>query len=1224
MVLLYTINVRFMDKELIQLNNRSDKVMGRSPTSMDRGKVKRGKRWGNRVGSVFLTTLMVFPLLFPTSNEVEASGTDISFSVGESTSSYRTTNVTVPDKAVVTGLTSNTGSVSYTRTSPTNVQVTMSGGSYIRSEYDPYMYSKSISKTDYSSSDSFPSSQSYSDGSGYYGTYYKSGSSWLYSGEIVYTSSFTATDSRTTSAGGSPGSLPSSLTYSSGGYYGTLSGGSAYVVSGLPYGTWPVTRTVTKSHSSTLSFDSSIYTTSGTYSGYIPKVGSPSVTGYSGGATAGSTVSNTYDSPADINSTHPFGTRTDYTPEFGGGTLHGTWTGGNFTKSGNWWPVGTRVRQAYTGTATRVETRQYTQTYSGDLTRADTQVWRKDYSGTVTRPGYDNRVYAQSYSGTAYASGTRYYYAYNGTLTYVLDNSLPTIGSVTLTPSGWTNGNVTITLSGITDVGAAGYKRTKLPNGTYSSSTSVSYVVSNNGTYRFEVEDDVGNVLVRDVVVDNIERIAPTASISHSPTNWVNDKVTLKVDAIADTGGSGYHRTLLPSGSYVSDAEVLHDVTSNGTYHFDVFDLAGNSVRKSITVTNIDKGLPNGVVTQSPTVFTKDPVTLTIGSLTDVGGSGVRDVKLPDGSIVTGTSASYVVSENGTYNFEVRDVAGNVRVVSYTVTNIDKSLPDGDLVLSTNLWTNGNVVITARNMIDVGTSGFRRVKLPSGSYSSTDPSNYTATTNGTYVFSIEDNAGNIRDKSIEVTNIDKEQPFFLVASTNTDWTNEDVTIRAFDFSDNASGLGELELPTGVRRAVSGSEELHEVSANGTYFFRLSDVAGNIATRPIVVMNIDKLAPNAGTLALSSYVWSATGVEMIATPGSDNGLSGVSHLEYRIDGDAWKRMSSNRMAIPVGYAGELLVEVRTVDRAGNASVPVSRIAKIDGTPPEINDIEVNVGERDVELIVDATDALSAIGGYRFLMKEIGTDADFRVMQDWSVNPVFRRAGLVPNRLYEFRVQVRDLNLNTVTRDAVYMVTSPDVVNVETRENDYGNTVYGTWFTGLREADGVVMEVSRSGNVIQRVNNGLQFVDRNLDYEHEYQYSMKNVASIGGQVVESVPVARSVTTGFPMMEMYLDRDTYYKTVFSDQVKVTGSLAYRQGGKTTIEVGGVSQTFDMDPLVRNKFSVLLMETRNSRVTLPMKAFLLGKEGLFDIERSIDVELKNVEIEGPGTDLMDTLYKR
>lgn len=1222
-----------MDKELVQLNNRSSKVTGRSPTSVDRGKFNRGKRWGNRVGSVFLTTLMVFPLLFPTSNEVEASGTDIPFSVGESTSSYRTTNVTVPDKAVVTGLTTNTGSVSYTRTSPTNVQVTMSGGSYIRSEYDPYMYSKSISKTDYSSVDSFPSSQSYSDGSGYSGTYYASGPSWLYSGELVYTSSFTATDSRTTSAGGSSSSLPSSLTYNSGGYYGTLYGGSAYVVSGSPYSTWPVTRTVTQDHPDSW-FSSQLYVESGTYSGNIPKSGSYSTTGHAGGATANTYLSNTYSSVSSINSSHPFLERTNYTPDGGdyvhngttyrGSTLSGTWVAGYFSKCGTHWPVPQGYRQRYCGTATKKETRKYTQTYSGDLVKPDTQVWRKDYSGTVTRPGYDNRVYAQSYSGTAYASGTRYYYAYEGTLTYVLDNSLPTIGSVTLTPSGWTNGNVTITLSGISDVGAAGYKRTKLPNGTYSSGTNVSYVATNNGTYRFEVEDDVGNVLVQDVVVDKIERIAPTASISHSPTNWVNDKVTLKVDAIEDTGGSGYHRTLLPSGSYVSDTEVLYDVTSNGTYHFDVFDVAGNSVRKSITVTNIDKGLPNGVVTQSPTVFTKGPVTLTIGSLTDVGGSGVRDVKLPDGSIVTGTSASYVVSENGTYNFEVRDVAGNVRVVSYTVSNIDQSLPDGDLVLSTNLWTNGNVVITARNMIDVGTSGFRRVKLPSGSYSSTDPSNYTATTNGTYVFSIEDNAGNIRDKSIEVTNIDKVLPTFEVVSDNTDWTNEDINIRARNFADNASGVNEIEMPNGVRRVVSGSDELYGVSANGTYTFRLSDVAGNVFSRSIVVSNIDKLVPNAGTLALSSYAWSATGVEMIATPGSDNGPSGVSHLEYRIDGDAWKRMSSNRMVIPVGYAGELLVEVRTVDRAGNASVPVSRIAKIDGTPPEIHDIEVNVGERDVELIVDATDALSAIGGYRFLMKEIGTDADFRVMQDWSANPVFRRAGLVPNRLYEFRVQVRDLNLNTVTRDAVYMVTSPDVVSVETRENDYGNTVYGTWFTGLRAADGVVMEVSRSGNMVQRVNNGLQFVDRNLDYEREYQYSMKNVASVGGQVVESVPVVRSVTTGFPMLEMYLDRDTYHKTVFSDQVKVTGSLAYRQGGKTTVEVGGVSQTFDLDPLVRNKFSVLLMETRNSRVTLPMKAFLLGKEGLFDIERSIDVELKNVEIEGPGNDLLDTLYKR
>ena len=1201
---------------MVKLSTRSSKAIGRSPTDVDR---VRKRRYGRRFGSICLTALVVFPLVFPFSNEVEAAGTDISFSVGESTSSYRTTNVTVPDKAVVTGLTSNTGSVSYRRTSPTNVEVTMSGGSYIRSEYDPYMYSKSISKTDLSSVDSFPYDQPYSDGSGYSGTYVKSGSSWRYSGEQVFTQKFIATDSRSTSPGGSSSSLPSSLTYNSGGYYGTLSGGTAYVDEGDPAGTFSVSRTYWQNYPNT-TFASQKFETSGSYSGWISKSGSTTMFSGNSGSTH---VSNTFDRVSDISSTHLFGTRTNYTPD-GGSTLYGTWTGGNFPKCGSHWPIDGRYRQRYCGSVENLDTRTYRQLYSGDLTRPDTQVWRRDYSGEVVKPGYDNRVYAQSYSGTAYASGTRYYYAYNGSLTYVLDNELPTIGSVTLSPSNWTNGNVTITLSGLSDVGAAGYKRTKLPNGTYSSSTSVSYIATTNGTYRFEVEDDVGNVLVRDVVVDKIERIAPTASISQSPTNWVNDKVTLRVDEIADTGGSGYRRTLLPSGSYVSDVVVLHDVTVNGTYHFDVFDLAGNSVRKTMTVTNIDKGLPNGVVTQSPTVFTKDPVTLTIGSLTDVGGSGVRDVKLPDGTIVTGTSASYVVSENGTYNFEVRDVAGNVRVVSHVVSNIDKELPDGDLVLSTDLWTNGNVVITARNMVDVGTSGFRRVRLPSGSYSSTNPSNYTATLNGTYVFSIEDNAGNIRDKSIDVTNIDKVLPTFEVVSDNTDWTNEDINIRARNFADNASGVNEVEMPNGVRRVVSGTDELYGVSANGTYTFRLSDVAGNVFSRSIVVSNIDKLAPNAGTLALSSYVWSATGVEMIATPGVDVGPSGVSHLEYRIDGDAWKRMSANRMAIPVGYGGELLVEVRTVDRAGNASVPVSRIAKIDGTPPEINDIDVNIGERDVELVVDATDALSAIGGYRFLMKEIGTDVDFRVMQDWSVNPVFRRAALVPNRLYEFRVQVRDLNLNTVTRDAVYMVTSPDVVSVETRENDYGNTVYGTWFTGLREADGISLEVSRSGKVAQRVTSGLQFVDRNLNYEQEYEYSLRNVVNIGGQVIESVPVDYSVITGFPMLEMYLDRDTYYKTVFSDQVKVTGSLAYRQGGKTVIDVGGVSQTFDLDPLIRNKFSVLMMEPRNGRVTLPIKAYLLGREGLFDIDRSIDVELKDVSIDGPRVDLMDTLYKR
>ena len=40
--------------------------------------------------------------------------------------------------------------------------------------------------------------------------------------------------------------------------------------------------------------------------------------------------------------------------------------------------------------------------------------------------------------------------------------------------------------------------------------------------------------------------------------------------------------------------------------------------------------------------------------------SGVRDITLPDGSVVDADTAKYTVDKNGVYNFSVRDYCGNI------------------------------------------------------------------------------------------------------------------------------------------------------------------------------------------------------------------------------------------------------------------------------------------------------------------------------------------------------------------------------------------------------------------------------------------------------------------------------------------------------------------------------------------------------------------------------------
>lgn len=82
----------------------------------------------------------------------------------------------------------------------------------------------------------------------------------------------------------------------------------------------------------------------------------------------------------------------------------------------------------------------------------------------------------------------------------------------------------------------------------------------------------------------------------------------------------------------------------------------------------IDKVAPTLNLSQNPTIWTNDDVVITATASDSA--SGVKNIKLPNGTFVTGSSATYTVSTNGTYTFIAYDNAGNSTTTSITVTNI--------------------------------------------------------------------------------------------------------------------------------------------------------------------------------------------------------------------------------------------------------------------------------------------------------------------------------------------------------------------------------------------------------------------------------------------------------------------------------------------------------------------------------------------------------------------------
>ena len=336
--------------------------------------------------------------------------------------------------------------------------------------------------------------------------------------------------------------------------------------------------------------------------------------------------------------------------------------------------------------------------------------------------------------------------------TYLIDKTAPS-GTISGNPTAWTNKNVTLTFNG-TDSGGSGVKRVRQAGGTWVNGATTTMTVTSNGTYSFEVEDNAGNTKTVSVVVNRIDKTVPGGTISGNPTAWTNKDVTLTFNA-TDSGGAGVKRVKTPAGTWVNGAQATYTVSTNGTYSFVAEDNAGNQKTVSVVVNRIDKSLPTLEITGNPANWVGTDVTLTIKA-SDTGGSGVKHIVLPNGSIITGSQTTYTIPSNGKFTFKVVDVAGNEQSYTIDVTKIDKTDPTGNVSPSTTNWTNQNVTLTVTT--SDSQSGIKEIVKPDGTKATTATTTFIVERNGTYTFTIYDRVNNKMTKTIKVSNIDKEAP----------------------------------------------------------------------------------------------------------------------------------------------------------------------------------------------------------------------------------------------------------------------------------------------------------------------------------------------------------------------------------------------------------------------------------------------------------------------------------
>ena len=317
--------------------------------------------------------------------------------------------------------------------------------------------------------------------------------------------------------------------------------------------------------------------------------------------------------------------------------------------------------------------------------------------------------------------------------------------------------------------------------------------------------------------------------------------------------------------------------------------------------------------------------------------SGVRDITLPDGSVVDATQAKYTVDKNGVYNFSVRDYCGNILSYPVEVSNIDRLAPAADYEVIPGDWTNKPVTIRVKAAdpeLEDGyaPSGVQSITLPDGTVVEGDAADFTVSVNGTYDFIITDNSGNTATLHTEVGNVDTARPtvdfYFepldggdrtiITEYGKTEYYNYDLLLNA-SAGDVGSGISRYEYKVGSGKWTvfdpADAPKFTEEQIT-SIVVRVWNIAGNVSEEKARDIVLDKTPPTASHTL---------------TPGKD----GKVNINLGTDGSICGVQSITRPDGSVAYGVDTLVfevdrngdyDFFVWDRCGNLlkyTVPVDR-------------------------------------------------------------------------------------------------------------------------------------------------------------------------------------------------------------------------------------------------------------------------------------------------------------
>lgn len=421
-----------------------------------------------------------------------------------------------------------------------------------------------------------------------------------------------------------------------------------------------------------------------------------------------------------------------------------------------------------------------------------------------------------------------------------------------------------------------------------------------------EVFDTTGNFATYAFIYD-IEK--PVVDVQYSTTAPTNQDVVVTISA-ANELYDGYGGINPLDGWTKIDNQTYQKTFSENTSIKDlaVSDYAGNVSYVDIDVSNIDRTFGKTTLTYSPNYgeYTNGNVTVTLKC--------TEEIVTPDGWTKHTYSNGKVnyskeFSENGVYQFDIYDLAGNKKTITVEINQIDRDAP----VISgieNNKYYNTDVSYTIED------DHLDYVLINDTKYTENIP---TALSNeGTYTISAVDKAGNTTTVTIT---IDKTNPN-VIDLTQKYEAKQDGRIKVTVVFDEPVKLN----GTSLWRSVDVDENGYASEYYG-YFYRTKDItlnfedrAGNLGTYQFTV---DKTAPSA---QVTYSTVEPTRNNVIATMTVSEDIDEAKLIEL-----GWQKVDNRTFTKE--YTQNVDEVVTIYDLVGNPTDVAIKITNIDKKVPE---------------------------------------------------------------------------------------------------------------------------------------------------------------------------------------------------------------------------------------------------------------------------------------------------